>query len=54
MDEQFMDYLEEKFIDIVFSGNKTIISKEQFLNAIAGKDSILGSINLGKQLVSKK
>ena len=48
VEEKFMELLENRFIDHVYSGNRTVVTKEEFLDAIAGKDSLMGSIDVTK------
>ena len=45
--------LESYFIDHVYSGNRTVVTKEEFITSIAGKDSLMGSIDLTNKFRSR-
>lgn len=54
MEELFMEMIDNRFVDHVYSGNRSVVTKEEFVNAIAGKESLIGAIDLTKKFRSRK
>ena len=49
----FENFIETRIIDHTFSGMRTVISKEEFIESIAGKDSLV-KIDIGLNFRSRK
>ena len=49
----FEDFIDNRIIDHAFHGNRTLITKSEFVESLAGKDTLL-KIDIGLNLRSRK